>query len=78
MENPMQTSRGFACIDHRHRDGVEGMISLIGGKATTLRAMAEEAADMVCRKSGEGTSCTTATTPLLPYRRILQTPDDWI
>jgi glycerol-3-phosphate dehydrogenase len=78
MGNPMLTSRGFACIDHLDRDGVEGMISLIGGKATTLRAMAEEAADLVCRKSGHWVPCTTAGTPLLPYRRMMQTADDWI
>ena len=78
MENPMMTSRGFTCVDHQERDGVEGMISLIGGKATTLRIMAEEAADMICRKNGEQIRCTTATTPLLPYRRIMQRADDWI
>ena len=78
MENPMMTSRGFTCVDHQERDGVEGIISLIGGKATTLRIMAEEAADMVCRKNGEKVPCTTASTPLMPYRRIMQSADDWI
>ncbi|MEJ2156613.1 MAG: FAD-dependent oxidoreductase [Desulfobacteraceae bacterium] len=78
MGDPMRTSRGFACIDHQERDGLEGMISLIGGKATTLRAMAEEAADMVCRKSGHAAACTTTTTPLLPYRRMMQSAEDWI
>jgi glycerol-3-phosphate dehydrogenase len=70
-DDPISISRGFACIDHQEKDGVEGFISLVGGKATTLRAMAEEAADLICRKSGRSIACTTASTSLLPYRRIM-------
>ncbi len=77
-QDPMRISRGFACIDHLERDGVEGIISLVGGKATTIRAMAEEAADLICRKIGRKIDCTTATTPLLPYRHIMQKTDEWI
>lgn len=77
-KDPMRISRGFSCIDHLERDGVEGIISLVGGKATTIRAMAEEAADLICRKTGRNIACTTATTPLLPYRRIMQTTHEWI
>ncbi len=77
-DDPMQSSRGFTCIDHRERDGVEGMISLLGGKATTMRAMARDAGDLICRKTGRSIACTTATTPLLPYRSIMQTVDGWI
>jgi glycerol-3-phosphate dehydrogenase len=76
--DPMRISRGFTCIDHLKRDGVEGIISLVGGKATTIRAMAEHAADLVCRKTGRDIACTTATTSLLPYRHIMQTTDEWI
>lgn len=76
--DPMQISRGFACIDHRQRDGVEGMISLLGGKATTMRAMARIAGDLICAKTGRSIACTTATAPLLPYRSIMQTVDGWI
>jgi glycerol-3-phosphate dehydrogenase len=77
-QDPMRISRGFACIDHLERDGVEGIISLVGGKATTIRAMAQEAADLICRKTGRDITCTTATTPLLPYRHIMQTTNEWI
>jgi glycerol-3-phosphate dehydrogenase len=45
------------------------MVSIIGGKATTLRAMAEKAADLICRKTGRNISCKTATEKLLHYRR---------
>jgi glycerol-3-phosphate dehydrogenase len=71
-DDPMRMSRGFVCIDHEKSDGLEGLISMVGGKATTLRAMAEEAADLICRKTGRSIGCTTATAPLLPYRHLLQ------
>ena len=44
-------SRGIVCLDHAKRDGVEGFITLTGGKLMTYRLMAEEATDMVCQKS---------------------------
>lgn len=78
MNNPMRTSRGFVCIDHEQQDGVAGMVSLVGGKATTLRAMAQEAADLICRKTGRAVDCTTAEVPLLPYRSIMQDSHEWI
>ncbi len=49
---PQQISRTFRCFDHGELDGHPGLLSLIGGKATTLRAMAEIAADQVCRLLG--------------------------
>ena len=57
-------SRGFVCMDHKERDGLEGMISILGGKLMTYRLMAECASDMVCRKLGIKAPCLTATTPL--------------
>ncbi len=66
--DPYRISRSFDCFDHAPRDGVEGLITLIGGKATTLRAMAEKAADLVDRKTGRSIACRTRETMLLPYR----------
>lgn len=66
-DNPQQISRTFECYDHAAH-GVEGLVSIIGGKATTLRAMAEKTADVVCRKLGRESICRTKETPLLPYR----------
>jgi glycerol-3-phosphate dehydrogenase len=77
-EDPMRISRGFACVDHLQHDGLEGFVSVAGGKATTLRAMAEETADLICAKTGHSIACTTATTPLLPYRRLMQSQTNWI
>lgn len=57
-------SRGIICIDHAQRDGLEGMITITGGKMMTYRLMAEKATDMACKKLGINKPCTTATTPL--------------
>ena len=78
MDDPMRISRGFACIDHRHRDGIEGLISVVGGKATTLRAMAEETADLICAITGRDIACATSITQLVPYRRLMQSQRNWI
>ena len=50
------------------RDGIEGLVSVIGGKATTLRAMAEKTADLICKKAGRRIGCSTKRTKLLHYR----------
>ena len=68
--DPYRISRSFECFDHGPRDGVEGLITLIGGKATTMRAMAEKAADLVDRKTGRSIPCRTRVTILTPYRRF--------
>ncbi|MBR5830232.1 MAG: (2Fe-2S)-binding protein, partial [Tidjanibacter sp.] len=55
---------GIVCLDHAERDGLEGFVTITGGKLMTYRLMAEWATDMVCRKLGTKSLCTTATTPL--------------
>lgn len=57
-------SRGIVCMDHATRDGVEGFITITGGKLMTYRLMAEWATDMACKKLGRSAKCETATTPL--------------
>ena len=42
-------SRGIVLLDHAQRDGMEGFITITGGKLMTYRLMAEWA-DAVCRK----------------------------
>lgn len=59
-----EVSRSFALLDHAERDGVEGFISIVGGKLTTYRKMAEEAANLACRKLGVTAPCRTAQEPL--------------
>ena len=63
-----ELSRAFQCFDHGERDGLEGMVSVAGGKATTLRAMAEKTVDLVCRKLGLDLPCRTHDIRLRPYR----------
>jgi glycerol-3-phosphate dehydrogenase len=69
-KEPQQISRTFDCYDHKQRDDLEGLVSVIGGKATTLRAMAEKTADLICRKTGRNIACKTATERLLHYRHF--------
>jgi glycerol-3-phosphate dehydrogenase len=61
-------SRDFSLIDHRESGGVDRFLSIIGGKATTLRGMAEITADRACRQLGIRAVCRTAEQPLLPAR----------
>jgi len=60
-------SRGFACYDHAG-EGVPGLMSIVGGKTTTARAMAEMLSDRVCEKLGIRAECRTQDVPLLPHR----------
>ncbi|MDF1498958.1 MAG: anaerobic glycerol-3-phosphate dehydrogenase subunit GlpA [Anaerolineales bacterium] len=58
--------RAHALLDHKEADGVDGLVSIIGGKLTTFRLMAEETVDLICNKLEQEATCTTATTPLAP------------
>jgi glycerol-3-phosphate dehydrogenase len=62
-----ELSRTFQTFDHAERDGVEGFVTITGGKSTTLRGMAELCGDVVCRKLGIDEPCRTAETVLLPH-----------
>jgi len=62
-----ELSRTFKTIDHAEVDGVRGFVTITGGKATTLRGMAELCADIVCRKLGVEAECRTRDTVLLPH-----------
>ncbi len=57
-------SRGIVLLDHAVRDGLEGFITITGGKLMTYRLMAEMATDAICRKLNHNAPCTTAETPL--------------
>jgi len=56
-------SRGFHRLDHAE-DGVENVVSIVGGKLTTYRQMAAATADLVCDRLGVEAACETASTPL--------------
>ena len=65
-----ELSRTFKTYDHADTDGVEGFVTITGGKATTLRGMAELCADIVCRKLGVEAECRTRETELAPHREV--------
>lgn len=52
-------TRGMALLDHHERDGMDGFITITGGKLTTFRLMAEKTVDLVCEKLGVQANCTT-------------------
>jgi glycerol-3-phosphate dehydrogenase len=54
------TGRDYLLVDHEERDGLGGLITVIGGKVTTARRMAQAASDLVCDKLGIVEPCRTA------------------
>ncbi len=68
-------ARTFKCYDHKDSHNVDGLVTITGGKATTLRAMAEKTADVACAKLGITTLCVTKETPLLSYRQYYMIPN---
>jgi glycerol-3-phosphate dehydrogenase len=63
-KNQSSTSRAHKLVDHEQQDGIKGFLSIIGGKNTAYRGIAEEAVDLVCKKLGLEAACITAQTPL--------------
>ena len=53
-------SRGIVLLDHAERDGLEGYVTITGGKLITFRLMAEWVTDLVCKKLNNTQKCTTA------------------
>jgi glycerol-3-phosphate dehydrogenase len=63
-----ELARGMRCLDHAtDATPTQGFVTVAGGKATTLRAMAEVTADLVCAKLGLDCQCETADYVLLPH-----------
>lgn len=58
-------SRDFKLLDHQERDGVAGFISIVGGKYTTYRLMAERTVDLAASRLGVTTPCQTASEPAI-------------
>ncbi len=61
-------SRTFKCFDHAESEGIGGLVTITGGKATTCRAMAETTSDVVCRKLAVRAECVTRQVVLNSYR----------
>jgi len=67
-------SRDIAIYDHGSLDGVKGLFSIIGGKATTLRIMGEKVADAVAGFLGVPVACSSADHALLPHSAYWRLP----
>src|SRR5512132_3791358 len=61
-----ELSRTFKTIDHAD-DGVGGFVTITGGKATTLRGMAELCGNVICKKLGIDRPTRTRTFVTLPH-----------
>lgn len=59
-----KATRNFQVVDHSS-EGLDGMVSIFGGKLTTYRLMAERVTDDVCKRLGVTTPCRTADEPLI-------------
>lgn len=58
-------TRNFALLDHQQLHGLTGFISIVGGKFTTFRLMAEKTVDLVAQKLEVNKPCQTAQEPLI-------------
>ncbi len=70
-------TRSHKIVDHEQKHGITGLISVLGGKITGYRAIAEEIVDLVCRKLKSKAACRTAETalpgaPAVPQEKIDQ------
>ena len=64
-KQPVRLTRDGVVIDHQKKDGISGLISILGVKYTTARVVAEQAMDLAVRKLGTKTKkCQTHTTPI--------------
>ncbi|WP_135820735.1 anaerobic glycerol-3-phosphate dehydrogenase subunit GlpA [Halostella litorea] len=63
-EDPTDITRDYFLLDHEERDDLRGLTSIVGGKFTTYRMMAEEISDHVCEQLGVRGECRTADEPL--------------
>ncbi|MCX7968014.1 MAG: glycerol-3-phosphate dehydrogenase/oxidase [Armatimonadetes bacterium] len=55
---PSSVSRRHLIVDHA-KEGLKGLISVVGGKMTTYRRIAQEVVDMVCQQLGKFAPCVT-------------------
>lgn len=63
-ETGREVSRAHFVLDHEELDGVDGFVTITGGKVTTARLMAEDTVDVVAEKLGVDEPCRTAEVPI--------------
>ena len=57
-------TRAFFVLDHSEREGPGNLLSIVGGKLTTCRQMAERTVDTLVRRMGLDIPCTTGEAPI--------------
>jgi glycerol-3-phosphate dehydrogenase len=67
-EDSRKITRDFLLLDHGATDGIKGLFSIMGGKLTTYRLMAERTVDAICKEMGNKSPCMTGERPL-PFPR---------
>lgn len=67
-------SRGFVILDHGE-EGLRHFLTIVGGKFTTYRLMAEKISDIVCKQINVQKPCRTASEPIIadPDAPLLKT-----
>src|SRR4051812_12345976 len=60
VRDTRDVSRTHAVVDHRERDGVDGLLTMSGGKLTTPRPPAQDLVEGLCAQLGEARPCRTA------------------
>lgn len=55
-----EVTRAYTVLNHRARDGIDNMVSIVGGKLTTYRLMAEAGVDAMCQNLDVQRPCRTA------------------
>jgi glycerol-3-phosphate dehydrogenase len=63
VRDTRDVSRTHAVVDHRERDGLDGMLTMSGGKLTTLRLMAQDIVDAMCAQLQTDRPCRTHEVP---------------
>jgi glycerol-3-phosphate dehydrogenase len=78
---PEDVSRSHKLVDHEREDGIGGFVSVLGGKITAYRAVAEQTVDLVCHKLSAKAPCTTAEVslpgaPIVPQQSLQQAANE--
>jgi glycerol-3-phosphate dehydrogenase len=69
-----QVSRKHRLLDHQEREGLPGLVSVVGGKITAYRGIAEEVGDLLSRRLGRETASYTDRRPF-PGAALGSAPD---
>ncbi|MFP4196191.1 MAG: anaerobic glycerol-3-phosphate dehydrogenase subunit GlpA [Methanomassiliicoccales archaeon] len=72
-EEGREISRAYHLLDHEE-EGLDNLVSIIGGKLTTYRLMAEEVSDLVAAKLGGRGGCRTALEPIMEGATEISSP----